>query len=394
MILNTILSRDLLIDAYKFYCRGDARAHDAIRIIINRNDMTSAVLGCLNEALKLEDPDKQRLYIQAACFGKKFYPGIAIDEFQSACRLLRVLNICRSYGHDVDPTESIDSIVERFVVRKQFSLALWIIKWLKTGGEEKVLTSWSEYMIQKQHLRDEVVALKIQEKLGIDPVISYANIASKAIEYNRTTLAIKLIEKENQSSKQIPLLLSLRQYDLVLAQALGTCDSNLIYMAIFKLRESIPSEIQFLDLLKKHHQAFKYFCNFLAVSDIQKLIMISYANNSKEELALYLMDNKLDSALSVSKRNKQDFVTNQIETQLKLNKFQQSLVQFGKPPKADQLNWTDLSISDTVINLIALGQIVKAKDCQRRFEVVERKYKALEQIALNNLPPLSVTSVN
>lgn len=390
MILNTILSRDLLVDAYKFYCRGDARAHDALKIIINRNDMNNAVEECLNEALKSEEPDKQQLYIQAACFGKKFHPGIAIDEFQNACRKIRVLNTCRYYGIDVSHTDSIDSIVDRFIARKQFSLALWIINWLKTSGQERVLNCWATYMIEKRHLRDEVVALKIQEKLGRDPIVPYADIASKAIEYNRATLAIKLIEREGQSSKQIPLLLSLRQYDMVLVQALATYDSNMIYMAIFKLKESIASEVQFLELIKKHPMAFKYYCNYLAISDIQKLILISYANSSQEELALYLMDNKLDSALAVSRRTKQEFTTNQIEARIRLVKFQQSLSKLGKPPKTSAASWNELSVSETITNLIALGHVAKAKDCQRRFEVPDRKYKALEQIALDNLPPLTV----
>lgn len=392
MILNTILSRDLLVDAYKFYSRGDARAHDALKIIINRNDMSSAVEECLNEALKSEEPDKQQLYVQSACFGKKFYPGVAIEEFPNACRLLRVLNTCRYYGIEVNYNDPIDSVVDRFIARKQFSLALWIINWLKIEGQEKVLNCWAVYMIEKRHLRDEVVAMKIHEKLGRNPIIPYADIASKAIEYNRATLAIKLIERENQSSKQIPLLLSLRQYDLVLVQALATYDSNMIYMAIFKLKESIPSEVQFLELIKKHPLAFKYYCNYLAISDIQKLILISYANSSAEELALYLKDNKLESALVVSKRAKQDFISSQIENRIRLFKFQQSLGKLAKPPKTGTAPWTDLSLSETIINLIALGQVVKAKDCQRRFEVSDRKYKVLEQIALDNLPPLTVTS--
>lgn len=392
MILNTISSRDLLIDAYKFYSRGDARAHDALKIIIERNDMTSAVLGCLQEATGDEDPNKQSLYVQAACFGKKFHPGIGIDEFQSTCRLLRVLNICRSRNLDVslDPNTVIDQLLDK----REFSLALWIVEWLKTDGKAKVLTKWSEHMINQRYLRDEQVASKIQAKFGRNPVVPYASIANLAIEHNRVTLAIKLIENEAQSSRQIPLLLSLKQYDLVLDKALASFDSNLVFTAIFKLKETMPSEIQFIELLKKHRLAFKYYCNFLAVADMPKLVMISYSESLKDELMYNLLDNRLESALSVAKRTKQDFVSHQIEVRIRLSKFHQSLKQLALPPMAQQSSWTDLSISDTIINLVAGGHTGKAKDCQRKFEVPDKKYRVLEQIALKILPQLVIPTPN
>lgn len=392
MILNTIPSRDLLIDAYKFYSRGDARAHDALRIIINRNDMQTAVFNCLEEAKNEEEPDKQHLLVQAACFGKKFHPGIAIEEFQQTCRLLRVMNICRAYN--LESVDNLDSVIDQLLAKRKFDLPLWFVRWLKAEGEQKILSRWTEYLIEKRYLRDEEIAAKIQQTLGQNPVIPYVDIANKAIEQNRITLAIKLIENEGQSSKKIPLLLSLRQYDLVLAQALATCDSNLIFMAIFKLKDSIHSEIQFLELLKKHPLAFRYYCNFLTVSDIPKLIMMSYHDGSKDELPLYLMDNRLESALAVSKRTKQEFVSHQIESRLLLIKFHQGLKQLPPPPMVQpaQTSWTGLSISETIINLVALGQGSKAKDCQRKFEVSDRKYRVLEQLALNILPKLTITS--
>jgi len=391
MILNTILSRDLLIDAYKFYSRGDARAHDALKIIINRNDMLAAVLGCLEEATKEDEPDKQNLFIQAACFGKKFHPGTAIEEFPTACRTLRVMNICRA--QNLDPNLDLDGLIEQLIHRRNFDLALWIVKWLRKGGERKVLESWCDFIIQRRHLKDDQVASRIQLTLGQNPVVPYADVASKAIEHNRIKLAIKLIENEGQSSKQIPLLLGLKQYDLVLAQALSTCDSNLIYMAIFKLKESIASEVKFVDLLKKHRLAFQYLRNYLAATDISKLIMISYADNPKEEITLYLLDNRLESAMTVSRRSKQEFVTHQIEAQIKLEKFHQGLRQFS-PPLVKKATWTGLSVCETITNLVSLGQSSKAKDCQRKFDISDRKYRVLEQIALNILPKLTIPSID
>lgn len=386
MILNTLLSRDLLIDAYKFYSRGDARAHDALSIIIKRDDMQTAVMGCLNQAVQEEEPSKQNLYVQAACFGKKFYPGIAIEEFQSICRRIRVMNILRE--ENIDPSLSLETAVDMLVSWKKFKLALWIVNYLRVDGEALIRSKWSEDLIGQRQLKDDQVAEKIKEILGPNPIVPYAEVANKAIERHRTQLAIKLIENESHSVKQIPLLLSLKQYDLVLAQALSSCDSNLIYMAIFKLKESIPSEIPLLELLKKHRLAFRYYCNYLAVSDIQKLIMICHKDNSEDELIWSLLDNRWDSAYSVSKKIRRDCLPQQIEVSMRLTKFQQGLT--GPPPIAKQASWVGLSISDTIINLIKASQTVKAKDVQRKFEVSEKKFKVLEQIAQNTLPRLTV----
>lgn len=386
MILNTITSSNLLIDAYKFYSRGDARAHDALKIITERNDMTAAVLGCLEDATKEEEPEKQNLYVQAANFGKKFHPGVAIDEFQSTCRLLRVMNVARS--ENLENIGDIKSVINQLVAKQKFDLALWAVGWLKVEGEKQILTEWIEYIMGNRYLKDEQVAAKIHETLGRNPIVPYAGIANKAIEHSRIELAIKLIEKESQSSEQIQILLSLKRYDLVLARALATCNSNLIFMAIFKLKENMLSEFQFLELLKKHPLAFKYYCNFLTITDIPKLILICHADGMKEELELYLLENRLEPAIIVAKSLKQDFVSHQIETRLRLTRFQQGIKNINPPPKAQQASWVGLSISETIINLVALGQTNKAKDCQKKFDVADKKYRVLEQMAMNILPTL------
>uniref|UniRef100_A0A6G1SIQ7 Vacuolar protein sorting-associated protein 16 n=1 Tax=Aceria tosichella TaxID=561515 RepID=A0A6G1SIQ7_9ACAR len=390
MILNTLLSRDLLIDAYKFYKRGDARAHDALNIIIKRDDMLSAVKGCLDQAVKEEEPTKQQLYIQAACFGKKFYPGIAIEEFQTACRLLRVMNILRR--ELIEPDSSVEAAVDLLVARKQFERALWIVQYLKFGSEHQIRVKWSEHLIEQRQLSDDKVAEKIQAILGQDSQVSYTDIANKAIELQRVQLAIKLLDKDSHSPEQIPLLLNLKQYDRVLAHALSSCNSNLIYMAIFKLRESIPSDIPFFELLKKHRLALRYYCNYLSATDIKTLIMICHKNNSDDELLWSFIDNRLESALAVAKKTRKDVIPQQIEQSIKLNKFQQGL-NLAPPPLSKRSSWIGLSVSDTIINLIALEQTSKAKDVQKKFEVSDKKYRVLEQIANNNLPKLVIQAV-
>lgn len=383
---------DLLVQCYKFYCRKDALAHDALLYMIGENQMPQAVLGCIDEALKQEDPSRQSLYINGACFGMKNYPGVAIEEFNYANRRLRVMNICRSLG--LDPQLSIDQITDQLIMRRKFKLALWIVEWMRDEGEAKVRGKWCEHVIGTRTLTDFQAAEKIQEILGSYPAIPYAEAASIAIEQNRVQLAIALIENEAQYSKQIPLLMKLRKYDLVLAQALASCDANSIYSTIFKLRDTMMSEIAFLDLLKKHKLALNYYCNYLSVADMEKLILICHKNSPEDELIYSLVDNQYKSALTVSRKVRRDIIPTHIEAALRLGKFHESLDRLGAPPLAKQAYWKGLSISDTIINLISMGKVVMAKDCQRKFEISEKKYKALEQIALNTLPKLQIPTTN
>lgn len=391
MILETISSRDLLIDAYKFYHRRDARAHDALAIILERDDMSSAVLGCLERASKEEEPDQQRLYCQAACFGKKFHPGIAIQEYNSTCRAIRVRNVCKRFidGPCFEPSE----IIEQLIEKRKYDQALWAVRYLKISGEDKLLQKWCEDLMQSKHLTDEDIASRIQHTLGQAPLISYASIAEKAMYYDRITLAIKLIDNEGQSSKKIPLLLSMKQYDLVLSHALATCDTNLIYAAIFKLQTMMISETQFIELMKKHRHAFRYYCNYLAVTDTKRYPKYHYSMSGRDDLCFLLADENLESALIASRKANNEFVNHQIDVSIKLSRFQQSLKQVEPPPMSDSKEWLRLSISDTIINLIALGHTTKAKECRKEFEVSDRKFKLLEQIATNSLPKFELPSI-
>lgn len=389
MLLNDRFSHSLLVDAYKFYMRGDARAHDALKIIIDRNEMDAAVIENIQKAVRNE-PGEQELFIKASCFGKQCYPGVAIDEYHAACRELRFRNICRD--ENIDPTLDRETIIELLLADKKYSLAFWLVKWLKCDGQERIIHAWAEHLIKNSYRRDDNhTATLIQDVLTKYPIVSFADVANKAIELNRNTLAIKLLENEVQSAKQIPLLLNLKQYDLVLAQALATFDPNLIYMAIFRLQELLPNETQFLSILKKHKQAFQYYKNYLAANDVKKLIFIAYNDDPHEELRLHLSTNQHEAAMKACRRLKLDFVAHQLDARDQLHKFHSSIKQSQPPPTAPKKSWDQLSVSDTIINLIASGQTAKAKDCQKKFEVSDKKYRHLEQIAMNILPKLVIT---
>lgn len=400
----------LLVQAYKDHLKRDLRSYEAIQSIKERRELNSAVLKCISGAGYEYELERQRLLLNSAHFGKTFVPSIAVFEYSSMCKKLRALYTLRHAGipltyiqfEQLAPTLLLDLLISM----EKFSLAYWIAMWFKQYDDaHNVLLSWAASRIKKNHLSDEQVAEDIRQIFEHNSSVSFADIASRAIEQNRMYLALKLIEFETQSTKQIPLLLSLRQFDLVFPRALESCDSNLIYMSIFSLLETTKDETRFVSQLKKHNLAFSYYCRYLFETNVQKLKLILHSTRSYEqELRVYhiqsnLKQNKLktsskhsyidqlDSLINVSKLiDKNEFATKQLELRVKLVKFQYGLETSVKQPPPRASGWVDLSASQTIINLLELKETTKARECEKLAQISDKKFEILYQIATKGSP--------
>lgn len=432
--VGTISSAALLVEAYKLYKRGNLQAYLNIQSIRERDEMHLAVLSCIEAAGSEYQVAEQKLLIEAACFGKRFDPGIAIIEYQTMWSKLRVLNLIRKDPIAIPMTYcqyeylTISTVLNHVVQRSLYSYALWIAEWLKmpkASGETLIIAHWAYNLVRKAHLDDDSITREIRSKLASFPLISYADVARQAIDCGRVQLAIKLLCSEPDSSKKVPLLLDLKQFDQVFLSALDSYDCNLIFLAIFRLQGSIPDENRFVTTLRKHSYAFSLYQNYLSQTDIQKLIMISYnGKDHEQESRSYLISfrrdrtsnnelrciNQLDSAVKSYRKTKNEFAAQQTDQKLKLYKYQLELKGISIPPldaahlcpDLVRLNarseyptsasnkWLNLSLSHTIINLLALKDLVRARECQKRFEVPENKFQYLDKIANNRLEPLTL----
>lgn len=87
----------LLFDAIEAYNRGDAKADDNIRCVIESNGLDKAIEDCLDAASHEFDPNEQKQYLRAASYGKCFDSDESIcydhaDLFVTTAKTLRALH--------------------------------------------------------------------------------------------------------------------------------------------------------------------------------------------------------------------------------------------------------------------------------------------------------------
>jgi hypothetical protein len=91
-------------------------------------------------------------------------------------------------------------------------------------------------------LTDEAIVSLVRKKLKDATLVSYSEIASCAERAGRRRLATMLLDLEENASDQVPLLLSMGEFELALRKALESSETDLIYMALFHMERTMPSE--------------------------------------------------------------------------------------------------------------------------------------------------------
>lgn len=94
-----------------------------------------------------------------------------------------------------------------------------------------VLKHWAQAKIESYKgdsaNEEDEICRAIVEKLSEMRDVSCADVALTAWNKGRGTLATKLLNHEPRASKQVPLLLSMKEYDLSLVKAIESGDPNL-----------------------------------------------------------------------------------------------------------------------------------------------------------------------
>lgn len=91
---------------------------------------------------------------------------------------------------------TIPVLIDRLVLRRQYSLAIKIAEFLKlreSQGRSRILAHWACYKVGQTHIEEGKLADEIYEKLKSDTSISYSEIANKAFDAGRKKLALKVV---------------------------------------------------------------------------------------------------------------------------------------------------------------------------------------------------------
>uniref|UniRef100_A0A183C4E4 Vacuolar protein sorting-associated protein 16 homolog n=1 Tax=Globodera pallida TaxID=36090 RepID=A0A183C4E4_GLOPA len=270
----------LLFDAERKMEQKSHQAYEYVRSI-SAQQMPEAVDQCLEAAADHFDPKVQKQLLRAASIGiRRCDRPYDPDRFVHICRVLRVLNALRPMGipltHQQLNELSLSSVIDRLASLNHWPLSIKLCNFLNLppkNGVFKVLGHWCLAMMERYKERQRDLAMAAEErhaqteeglaqrmvaKLAEYPTISYADIAEMASRQELPTLASILLELEPDTTRQVTVMLKLKQLDKALHKAAHSQRPDLLLLVIRHLRNTLTSRDMEL-LLRKVPQALSIY---------------------------------------------------------------------------------------------------------------------------------------
>lgn len=395
--LESVLRPDtpaaVLIEAYTDFKQHSPKADESIRALKKQGTLEGAVDTCI-EAAAVDFSDRvQKHLLHAATFGKSFLDTFYSDTLVNMCKSLRILNAIRHPDVGIPLTYTQyqhlkpEALTDRLITRNHHLLAWRICDYLGQKGDT-VLVHWACAKVRRSAaLNPNQVCRDIVERLQTVPGISYAKIASTAHKSGNPELATMLLDYEPRAADQVPLLISMQQYDIALLKAIESGDTDLVYLVLLGIRRNLHPE-DFFARLRDKPAAVSLLIKYCRQQDRGLLKDIYLRENrtletgqlaaleayQKPELDSRI--NGLDAACHIFKEGGKDtaFEAKATQDQIALLRLQRALekraVEAGEPP----IKLVDCSLSDTLYRLIALGYSPRADKVRSDFKVPDSRY--------------------
>eukprot|EP00762_Andalucia_godoyi_P003514 ANDGO_04278.mRNA.1 Vacuolar protein sorting-associated protein 16 homolog len=377
----------LLFDAFQEYERKNPACIKNIRAI--KDQLTDAVDACVEAAGAVFNVELQRGLLRAASFGKSFCEFYSADTFVDMCRALRVLNAVRDDSVGLPLTigqyERLgpETVVRKLVERNKHLLAVRVCDWLRLKVD-MVLVHWACQKVKFDSSPDQEILQIIREKLSNFSNIPYHEIASAAFQGGKRKLAIQLLEMETNPAKQVPLLLSMNEFDLALDKAVSSGDPDLVFVCIFHIRETEEADT-FMNQLKRRPLARDLYVGYTRTCGAEELRNVYlYMELLHEAGMAKIMDAftnfvdvpdaiaKLRAAADDFNVSSKDFqgVSRLCEEQVELLQSQKA----AEEHSGDGGSLTFSSVSDTIYTLISSGDFKSAERFRSQFKVTDKKF--------------------
>ncbi|KAI4999587.1 hypothetical protein ZWY2020_004176 [Hordeum vulgare] len=267
----------LLYDARDHYDKQSAKAYDNYQLI--SSSLPEAIEACIDAAGYEFDVSRQHTLLRAATYGLAFCSRFPHGRFQEMCKILRVLNAVRDPEIGMPLTVkqykllTAAVLVGRLINANQHLLALRISEYLNLNPEVVIMHWACEKIAASAAIPDVVLLEGLLDKLRLCKGISYAAVAAHADNSGRRKLAALLVDHESQSSKQIPLLLSIDEQDKALQKSIESGDTDLVYLVLFHIWQKISVE----------KSAPLEFFGVINARPLARDLFIAYARHSKHE---------------------------------------------------------------------------------------------------------------
>lgn len=408
----------MLFQALDAYDAGDAKADEHIRFIQSQQTLEIAIRECVEAAGSEFDYASQTALLRAAAYGKVFVDA-AMDSasepsgaagvtpldselFVDMCRKIRVLNALReqSVGFPLTVGQydrlSPEVVVSRLVAMRHHFLALKVCEYLHIPTD-RVLVHWAcEKVKAASNVSDEELVALVRKKLKHATLVSYADIASCAERVSRRRLATMFLDLEANASDQVPLLLSMGEFELALRKALASNNTDLVYMTLFHLERTLPSMDEFRYVLTResaYAEATQLMLLYYKASKSARLSALwTDAQSAEHDLLLSLKTADVDEKLRALKDAGAKLTTAKNPVLAKLAEEQADLVaeQRKLEEKAENIRkrqFLGLSLSDTLRTLVRDSKyepklLAVAATLAKKFKVPDKRFYRVKITAL------------
>lgn len=411
----------MLFQALDAYDSGDAKADEHIRFIITQNTLEDAIKDCVEAAGSEFDYASQTTLLRAASYGKCFVDsamdssstasskGLAdgassldAELFVEMCRKIRVLNALRQQhiGFPLTVTQfdrlSPEVVISRLVAMRHHFMALKICEYLKITTD-RVLVHWAcEKVKAAADVPDEELVALVRKKLKNATLVSYADIASCAERVNRRRLATMFLDLEENATDQVPLLLSMGEFELALRKSLESNNTDLIYMTLFHLERTLPSMEEFQYVLNRdpmYSEAVNLMLLYYkATKSSRQPVLWNDQTSAENDLLLSFKSTDVEEKTNALKEAVTKFTNAKMPVSAKLTEEQIDLVQEQnklneKPENIKKRQFVGMSVSDTIKTMLMDSKyepklLPLAATFSKKFKVPDKRFYRVKIKAL------------
>lgn len=228
----------ILLDTIDLLDSHSPKANKNIEII--DGSLIAAVDGCIRAAAEEFEPYWQKKLMRAAAFGKINIQMYNPTEFVETADWLRVLNIVRQpevgifLTYTQLTTMGVDKLIDLLLLRRQHLLCLKLAAFLDVPAD-RIYLDWAECKIKNAgNVSDGDLASLIIKRLQ-NKQTSFASIAEVAYQEGRQELSVKLLNRETETARSIPLLLEMEQDDYALQKCEDDIDVDSLLFVLVTL---------------------------------------------------------------------------------------------------------------------------------------------------------------
>lgn len=388
----------LLYDSYLEYENKQNSTVKSTRSL-QKDKIPVAILKCIEAALYEVDTNIQKKLLKAASYGKLLTNEFSEHQkFNHACQTIRIINSVKDKEIGIPLTYEQYKILtpevlgNRLAHRNFHLLAFSIYEYLNFDIQNIGL-HWIFTILQKEEDDSKITEYIRTQFQNTMEKISYGQLSSFAFQMGKKSLAIKLLQYEENFNEQIPLLLQLEEKARALTRAIESGESDFIYFVLIGLMKKKPKIIFDLFKEKQFEIAKNLFLKYLKEKDIQlyrqslDTLQMSFESGCiplfqsifPENLRKIPKEELLNDALKSFEKNKKKltFEISIVKDHIDLVGYQkeldESLTQASKDKKPVN-EFKNLTINETIEKLLVYGNEELAQKFKKDFKMSDKMF--------------------